>query len=83
MKAPLYYIYFNQSLIYITLSAVNQVSVGISQRKEKTTKIQTFLLEMNLPYVADLSQTVILAYLHLFKLENPQKSISSEISKVS
>lgn len=83
MKAPLYYIYFNQSLIYITLSAVNQVSVGISQKKEKTTKIETFLLEMNLPYVADLSQTLILAYLHLFKLENPQKSISSEISKVS
>lgn len=83
MKASVYYIYFTHSLIYVTLSTVNQVSVGISQKKEKTTKIETFLLEMNLPYVADLSQTLILAYLHLFRLENRQKPISHEISKVS
>lgn len=29
------------------------------------------------------SHTLILVYLHLFKLENSQKSISCEISKVS
>lgn len=35
MKAPFYYIYFPHSFIYITLSAINQVSVGLSQKKKK------------------------------------------------